>query len=179
MPPLQFNLVSGGKMPSFISVLCGRSLCPLCLCGESVFRCRPIPAFRHIQNLPMWWNVGVRATTPVAVPRNSPLNHEKIIFNVIKCNHFLAQPSGFTLNMTHHSPVRPAHQSTNVTGNWLENRPLALKNCQQRAHVIKSDVGRYRYRCPKLRGSRPAPALLHPYTGSHVGLFTPHSPAYL
>ncbi len=36
---------------------------------------------------------------------------QKNIFNVIKCNHFQAQPPAFTLNSAQNEPPRPAHHA--------------------------------------------------------------------
>jgi hypothetical protein len=54
----------------------------------------------NLKTNPMWGNVGVRATTPVALtllPR-SHVGHVHEIFNVMKCTYFRAQWPIFTLN---------------------------------------------------------------------------------
>jgi hypothetical protein len=99
-----------------LAVLCGRSLCSLCLCGENPFSfvvllprpcivhawawlgCQPLyPSimralaldvghFRPSAPLPSLWAASL-----------TPTKIAKIIFNVIKCNHFYGQPPSSTL----------------------------------------------------------------------------------
>jgi hypothetical protein len=94
-----------------LAVLCVRSLCSLCLCGENLlfvavlhrtrmvaarmsttpsFMMRaPVPDMRHFQGSappPSLWTASL-----------TPTKIAKLIFNVIKCNHFYGQPPSSAL----------------------------------------------------------------------------------
>jgi hypothetical protein len=68
-----------------------------------------------------------------ALPEN--LNH-----NVIKCNHFLAQLPGFTLNIARRRLLCPARKRINVIQFQPQTPPSTPEQGRQRAHVIKSNV---------------------------------------
>jgi hypothetical protein len=86
-----------------------------------------------------WGNVGGRATTPVPLPviHNSFYGPEvKKQHDVIKCNHFPAQPPTFTLNTARLTPPHPALPRTHVIKKGSKTHHLPAKLLHQSTRVI-------------------------------------------